>query len=59
MLSLIPGSIFGALFDNIMPHLSFHGFLYIFAAGMVVYSLLSHLLSALFGYKENHNGFTI
>jgi hypothetical protein len=58
MLSLVPGSMLAVFFDHIMPHLSLNGFLYIFAAGMIIYLLLAHVLTVLFGNDEKQSGFT-
>lgn len=52
LLSVIPGAAIAAIFDAIMPSLSSSGFIYITIAGMIFFVLLSHILSALFGYKK-------
>ncbi len=52
LMSLVPGAIMASLVDFLYPHLTSVGFVYAFVGGMILYLLLSHILSSLIGNRH-------
>lgn len=52
VMSLVPGAIIASVVEFLYPNLSSVGFVYSFVGGMLLYLLLSHILSSLLGTRS-------